>query len=156
VKKLAMVVVLAVGCGSGGGAGGDAFVAATIDGVAWRVVGEGAELTTATGEPSLTILGYTPLAGSKQADDSKPMLDIVFTGVVPAAGAYDVATTSYLTVMYMPDRQLIYGADTGTVTITTITPSMVEGTFAFTGSALGVSQALTVIDGSFHVPITRP
>jgi hypothetical protein len=149
--------LLAVGCGSGGnGASGDSFVAATVDGVAWRVVGVGSVLTTTTGEPSLTILGFTPLPGStKQADTTKPMLDIVFSGVVPAAGSYDVATTDSLTVMYMPDRSIIYGADTGNVTITTITSSMVEGTFAFSGSALGVAQALAVSEGSFHVTVTR-
>ncbi len=150
-------VLLVVGCGSGGnGASGDSFVAATVDGVGWRVVGVGSVLTTAAGKPSLTILGYTPLPGStKQADTTKPMLDIVFSGVVPVAGSYDVAMTDSLTVMYMPDRSIIYGADTGNVTITTITSSMVEGTFAFSGSALGVAQALAVSEGSFHVTVTR-
>jgi hypothetical protein len=157
MRRLLIAALLAAGgCGSGGsGASGDLFVAATIDGVAWRVAGVGSVLTTTTGEPSLTILGYTPLSGSKQADDTKPMLDIIFSGVVPTAGTYDVATTSALTVMYMPDRSTIYGADTGSVTISSITSSMVDGTFAFTGSALGVTEALAVTGGSFHVTITR-
>jgi hypothetical protein len=147
--------MFALGCGSGGGDdSGASFVAATIDGVAWRALGQGSRLTTATGEPSLTILGYTPLGfGSKQADDTKPMLELVFTGVVPEAGTYDVATTSSLTAMYMPDSTVLYGGDTGSVTIARITSAMADGTFAFVATAPGVSMALTVTDGSFRVPI---
>ena len=149
--------MLAAGCGNGGGDGaGESFVAAKIDGVAWGVVGQGSELTTAAGEPSLTILGYTPLPAAKQADTTKPQLEILFSGIVPTAGGYDVATTGYLTLMYMPDRTTLYGDDTGTVTITGITPTMVEGTFTAVATAPGVTQALTITDGSFHVPIAHP
>jgi hypothetical protein len=154
VKQWLVLAMLAAGCGSGGGSGaGELFVAATIDGVAWRVVGQGSELATATGEISLTILGYTPVAGSKQADTTKPELEIVFNGVVPAAGTYDVATSSSLTVLYMPDRSVIYGGDMGNVTITGITSTLVDGTFAFAAAAPGVSEPVAVTDGSFHVPI---
>jgi hypothetical protein len=155
VTKLIVLAMFIAGCGSGASGGsGEYFVAATINGAAWRVLGQGSRLTTATGEPSLTILGYTPLdAGSKQADDTKPMLELVFTGVIPETGTYDVATTSSLTAMYMPDRTTLYGADTGSVTIASITSTMADGTFAFVATAPGASATLTVADGSFHVPI---
>jgi hypothetical protein len=154
VKKWLLAATLALGSGGcGGGGAGEFFVAATIDGVDWRVAGQGSELTTATGETSLTILGYTPLAGSKQADTTKPALEIVFAAVVPAAMTYDIANTTSLTVMYAPDRSTIYGGDTGTVTITRITSTLVDGTFAFTATAPGASQPVVVTDGAFHVPI---
>jgi hypothetical protein len=153
VKKWLLAATLAVGCGGGGGGAGEFFVAATIDGVEWRSVGQGSELTTATGERSLTILGYTPLAGSKQADTTKPALEIVFDAVVPTAGTYDIANTSSLTVMYVPDRSTIYGGETGSVTIARITSTLVDGTFAFTATGPSASQPLVVSDGTFHVPI---
>jgi hypothetical protein len=85
---------LIAGCGGGGdgGAGGD-YMAATIDGQQWRATGAASELTTATGVTSLTILGFTPLQpGSKQADETRPEIDIVFDGMVPHAGRYDIPT----------------------------------------------------------------
>lgn len=153
MKKWLLAAML-VGCGGGGGGAGEFFVAATIDGVDWRSVGQGSELTTATGETSLTILGYTPLAGSKQADTTKPALEIVFDGFVPIATTYEIANTSFLTVMYAPDRSTIYGGgETGEVTIARITSTVVDGTFAFTATAPSASQPLVVSDGAFHVPI---
>jgi hypothetical protein len=131
-------------------------VAATVDGVAWRVTGTGAVLTTAAGVPSLTVTGYTPIAGSTQADRDRPQLEIVFTGVVPAAGAYDIATTASLTVMYMPDRASIYGADSGEVRIAAIDSDSVDGSFAFVATlAPAGPDVVTVTDGSFSVPLSR-
>ena len=146
--------MVAVGCGGGGGGASQYFVAATIDGVAWRALGQGSRFTTTTGEPSLTILGYTPLPGSsKQADTTKPMLEFVFSGVIPTAGTYDVATTSALTAMYMPERTTLYGGDTGSVTIATITSTMTDGTFTFVATAPGKPAPVAVTDGSFRIPI---
>src|SRR6185436_19909628 len=88
------------GCG-GGAAGGDYYMAATIDGEQWRTTAQGSELTTASGITSLTILGYTPLGpGSKQADGTKPQIDIVFNGTVPQAGSYDIPAFTALSIIY--------------------------------------------------------
>jgi hypothetical protein len=118
-------------------------------------MGQGSKLTTADGMTSLTILGYTPLPGStKQADRSKPMLEILFSGVVPVAGPYDVATTTSMTVMYMPDQTRIFGGETGTVVISHIAAEAVDGTFDLTAIlAPSGPDTITVTGGSFSVPI---
>jgi hypothetical protein len=131
------------------------FVAATVDGQIWRASGQGSFFTSTNGSTTMTILGYTPLPGSTlQADRSKPMLEIVFSEVLPTAGTYDVATTTFMTVMYMPDQNRIFGGQTGVVVIPHITTSTVDGTFAFTGLlAPNGPETVSVTDGSFSVPL---
>ena len=148
-------VAAALIAGCGGGAGGDYYMAATIDGQQWRTTAQGAELTTAGGITSLTILGYTPLApGSKQADGTKPQIDIVFNGTVPQAGSYDVPAFTALSIIYSPSMPMYYGAMTGTVRISLITADLVDGTFAFVAPrSAGDPQPVNVTDGLFHAPI---
>jgi len=154
MRMAATACLMLAACGGGGGAGAD-FVAATIDGQSWRASGHGSLLSTANGQTTLTILGYTPLPGStKQADMSKPALEVVFSGGRPAAGGYDVATTTELSVTYWPDRSHAYGASTGMVVISSISTGRVDGTFAFTAIlAPNGPDTVTVSDGAFSVPI---
>lgn len=153
--RLCVAAALIAGCG--GGAGGDASMAATIDGQPWRATGQGSELTTAGGVTSLTILGYTPLAaGSGQADGSKPEIDIVFDGTVPSAGSYDIPGFAALSIIYSPSTPMFYGAMTGTVRIARISADAVDGTFAFVAPRVADDpQPVNVTDGSFNVPIGR-
>jgi hypothetical protein len=157
VRAFVAGCVLIAACSGGGaaGGGGAGSVAATVNGQRWQVLGQGSVLTTADGTTSLTILGFTPLPGStKQADRSKPALEIVFSGVVPGAGSYDLATTAFLSVMYWPDQTHVYGAETGSLVISRITADHVDGTFDFTAIlAPSGPDTVTVTDGSFSVPI---
>ena len=143
-------------CGGGSGAGGGGgFVKATVDGQAWRVDGHGAAFTTVDGTTTLTIDGFTPLPGStKQADMSRPALNILFSGAVPTAGSYDIATTANLFVMYLLDQSHGYGAETGTVVISHISADHADGSFDFTAIlAPSGPDTVTVTAGSFSVPI---
>jgi hypothetical protein len=128
-------------------------MAATVDGVAWSATGVGSVLTIDGGAPTLTVLGYTPIAGSsKQADRDKPQLEILFTDGEPAPGTYDIAATPSLTVMYMPARTSVYGADSGEVRIAHIDSNSVEGSFAFVATlAPAGPDTVTVTDGEFSV-----
>jgi hypothetical protein len=131
-------------------------MAATVDGVAWRATGAGAVLTTPAGVPSLTVIGYSPVAGSTQADRDKPQLEIVFTGSEPPAGTYDIVTTASLTVMYMPDRASVYGAYSGRVTIAHIDSDSADGSFEFIAElAPAGPDVVLVTEGTFSVPIGR-
>lgn len=145
--------LLIAACG-GTGAGEGRFVAATVDGQSWRALGQGSLLTAASGSTTMTILGYTPLPGSTlQADRSRPMLEIIFSDVVPTAGTYDVATTTFMTVMYMPDQSRLFGGESGAVVIAHITTSAVDGSFALTGLlAPSGPDTVSITDGSFSVP----
>jgi hypothetical protein len=143
-----LLALLVAGCGAGAD---DYYMTARIDGQLWRARGQGSEFAAVT---SFTVLGYTPLDGSRQADPAKPQLEIVFSGVIPQAGSYDIATTASLTVMYMPDPQTIYGASSGVVQMSRITANVADGTFAFMALlAPNGPQLLNVTEGSFHVPI---
>jgi len=154
VVALGCLVIAA--CGGGGGEPGAGFVAATVDGQSWRASGQGSFLTTANGQSALTILGFTPLPGStKQADMTKPTLEFVFSGELPAAGSYDVATTSSLSVTFWPDQTHAYGASSGAVVIASISAGHADGTFAFTAVlAPSGPDMVAVSDGSFSVPIS--
>jgi hypothetical protein len=153
-----VVAVCTAACGGGGvGGGGDGFMAATVDGVTWRAIGAGSVLTIDGGAPTLTVLGYTPIGGSnKQADRDKPQLEIVFTGGEPGPGTYDIAATPSLTVMYMPERTSIYGADSGEVRIAHIDSNRIDGSFAFVATlAPSGPDTVTVTGGEFSVRLGR-
>jgi hypothetical protein len=150
--RLCIAAALIAGCGGDGG--GDDYMAATIDGQQWRATGQGSALTTASGVTSLTILGYTPLGGgSRQADGTKPQIDIVFE-TVPPVGSYDIPAFTALSIVYSPSTPMFYGAMTGTVRISRINADLAEGTFAFVAPRSQADpQPVNVTDGSFHVPI---
>ena len=150
-----VAIALLAACGGGGGGTGAGSVAATVDGQRWSVTGQGSALTTAQGITAFTILGFTPLPGStKQADRSKPALDIVFNDGVPAAGNYDVTNTPGLSIMYWPDQTRVFGATEGTLTIAHISATAADGSFSFVATlAPSGPDTVTVTDGSFAVPI---
>lgn len=154
MRIVVVTCALLAACGVSGGGAGSGSVAATVDGQGWAVTGQGSELTTAQGTTTLTILGFTPLPGStKQADRSKPALEIVFQGV-PAAGSYDVAATPALSIMYWPDQNRVFGATAGTLAIAHIDADATDGSFSFIATlAPSGPDTVTITDGSFSVPI---
>ena len=159
MRALIVGFLLLGACGSEAAPGEGKFVAAMIDGVSWRATGEATtHFDSRTSTVLFGIRGYTPLPPSDVMSNAPapgtPRLNIGFTGGDHQPGSYDIATTADMTVTYGPDENRSFAAQTGTVVISRIDQSGVDGTFSFTGRLTPDGpDTVAVTRGSFSAPI---
>ena len=145
--------LLVAGCGDEEGPA--SYIATTIDGVEWRgMVEEAQPVYTVTGN-WVSAVGFRKVSGGGQLF----YLNLPFP---PSVGSWALGTdTAFASWMACPDQDLdcIYypavESDPGVLTITAIEPNSgrIQGTFSFTGYALGdtLNPTKSFTNGTFDI-----
>ncbi len=151
------LMLLAAGCGGGGGTTGPGTpatgtIAATVDGVAFSTTAA-QSVAVSTTPGSLAFQG-TQVAGGAARVMSFSLAFIPGTGTYPLGA--NIGTTPGGIVTYVngaTSYSTPLSGTAGTITITSLTAARVAGTFAFTATPLvGSGAAAVATGGTFDVP----
>jgi hypothetical protein len=155
------VMVLAA-CGGDGGGGstdpgntGQFKFTAKIDGTSWASTGGVERAGVPITLPGLYVLTGTNLSGGTAYTIVISLYNISGPGTYPLGVGVSVPGGNVLVSSLAGGwRTPQTGAD-GTITITTLTPSRIEGTFSFTAVAFtgGATGTKTVTDGAFVLEV---
>lgn len=132
----------------------DTYITAKVDGVAFKNTISGVAMKNGTGEMSLITIQCAN--ASSLADQQFESIHVILVGI-SATGTYPVNSGTNNTLAYIENHTTNNSWDTGdcegvsgTITVTKLTATVVEGTFSFTGANdENCSDTKVITEGKF-------
>lgn len=160
VGPIGLLVMAAAACGGGSSTGpgpGAGQFSATINGSAWSA--DASLIQTPTPQKA----GHYPLYGAKLVGSTLNGITFNLLGIT-APGTYPLGTSGGVVggIASLNEASAVWqtpvSGDAGSITVSTLTPTRIAGTFQFVAEAAGAGATgtRTVTNGQFDLPLTRP